>query len=438
MLISAFVCTVTWAYTPPESQGPALVPGNDAMVPQNLPAMGVLPVYFRLPSSPGVEFEFVGTGLPWKAGILRPAQALPLGKLKIEVPKNSEGASTRVDTWTVVDPQPLPNTLGQLEVDRGHARIRIDQKQSAISAYAVVRLNPSPEAKPWLDALWFATRVDGQPWIPQSNPEYPAYSGPPDREDLQLPIPMGEDGIPLTGSPWGRGLDVIVRACEPALSGQGLVSGTQVEVQLEGWLPGESVPLKTPPTMIELTCDLPSPQGAVVERKRWNGRVVLAGSEATYPGVLVEHGVEVLAPHERLSKVAPREDALEVWSAEVSVERDNDTTHALLRPVQWYLTHGMETELPNTNTESAITALVCPSELPLRLRPRAVSSALVAWDAWDHQGAPFSVQPLRIEAECSWAWMPWHLYLAATCSGVLGLRWALRLWKVSSARRVEV
>jgi MYXO-CTERM domain-containing protein len=130
---------------------------------------------------------------------------------------------------------PLPTELGTLMVEGsrlgplmvssgGSCSVTID------AAQVDVQVVLSAEAEPWANAFLYRTIVDGRPWSPTAS--------------LVSNVPLGYS--------WeGHGRDRLYASC----GGEAALSEGRHEVIIEATLPGRTEVLRTPPLMIELSCD---------------------------------------------------------------------------------------------------------------------------------------------------------------------------------------
>lgn len=233
------------ACSAPSCRASAVVPGNGAMVPANLPGF-----WWRSGNSfngaadaGAVTLVNVDGGaqvtLTYTADVFVP-EALVAG----ETYRFDDGfdcyGMTIAGLVTAGPSAALPTTLGVLQLDPLMVGdLQVLTRAGSCSEYitaAQVRatLQPSAEAEPWLGAFLFETLVDGQAWAPSHA--------------------LVSSAVP--GGSWeGRGEDLFYRRCsESTTLWEGLAAGPHHAV-LRATLPGTTVTLETAPVSFVLSCD---------------------------------------------------------------------------------------------------------------------------------------------------------------------------------------
>lgn len=264
--------------------GSGLVPGQDANVPANLPAFAWLPAIppqitfedgkeaHRLPE---LRLTVEGKKLPTKGrSTAYPISAPPhvvemVSQLKagmrIEAQENRlcpYGPKGTPASIQIGPAAPLPNSLGTLRmtqntVDTLQVASRLGSCATQITANIVdVKLDPSTEAKPWMDALIFQTLVDDKPFVGTAS--------------------LGE-GPPFGASWLGRGQDRLYMDCNPQSAGvPGVQSGSRT-IRLQARIPGTDTLLKSEPLTVAFKCpnrEEPTPstdEVATTTRSGWCG-----------------------------------------------------------------------------------------------------------------------------------------------------------------------
>lgn len=164
----------------------------------------------------------------------------PGNRYQLSVTHNTE---TLAAFWTIMEPVPLPETLGTLEVGQGQQTdlqlisYRGGCLATEPASWVDMRVAYTAEADAWQGTMFFNTEANGAPWTPDTNLCHP-----------------------LRTESWvGPGVDRVLAVCRPIEPGERLLSlGEGVhEVKLRAWLPGTDIVLETNPAEVQLTCDAP-------------------------------------------------------------------------------------------------------------------------------------------------------------------------------------
>jgi uncharacterized protein (TIGR03382 family) len=244
------------ACSPPPCWPGAFVPGDQARVPANVPAL-----YWRPMSGVGItvmpeNVTLASTAAP-TVPIAFTAQRLANGDYLLvpDVPL-VEGSSYRLTdhskcglgdergpevTFSVGPDAALPSSLGTLSA----APSAVGQMNLATTSgscfseatvsQAPIELVASPAAAAWMDVLHFETLVDGRPW------HYATVIG---------------AATPPGTSPSGRARDRVFEICDakdPGI-GEGLAAGAHV-VTMQATLPGSAQVVMSSSLQVTLACD---------------------------------------------------------------------------------------------------------------------------------------------------------------------------------------
>ena len=247
--IAGLMPDLAQACSPYMCWGSGLVPGDEATVPANLPALAWVPGLGEYSDEPFV-IRRANTNLSFSEEniainrdryvLVRPEDLRPGDSLEIRAPETCRwGPRGTPATLQVGPPADLPETLGQLEVTEDSiGPITIGSSIGSCSTETTARqlvltLQPSEEAQPWLDAMIFRTLVDGEPYRPSPS--------------------IGES--PPFGATWaGRGRDRLYLDCnETGVGFPGVTEGAHTVV-FEARIPGTDTVLTSEPLDVTLRC----------------------------------------------------------------------------------------------------------------------------------------------------------------------------------------
>jgi hypothetical protein len=245
------------ACSPPLCWSGAFVPGDDAQVPANAPALLWRPmaghqvtpdpmnVVLALAVDPTRQFPLTAQLLASGDFLLAPDAPLTPGDYLLTDHTLCLGLTGPEATFTVTPAGPMPSDLGALGAYVDPILREIDLSTSLGScsvqtsvASADLELQPSESARPWFDVLQFETWVDDKPWSYQTSAV----------------------GVLAPGkTSLGSGRDRVFHVCSSMDDTvfRGVAEGKHV-VSMRATLPGSSLVVMSNSVEVTLQCDLPN------------------------------------------------------------------------------------------------------------------------------------------------------------------------------------